>query len=210
MQPPKARRAATRTRPDQNPDKAIHPTATNRKGIGDRFTPAAGQHGPLGGRVSANRCFATVMLDEELWRSLVTIGGQHQVAWVHGCILEYGHRGDHRALAYRAGAQAYWLQWDENRKPCVNTATESSPPGSQARPRLEPLVQPQQVAPPTIAEASLGALPEQLDPPISVPWTDALWAIAAALERLADVITAAVNPNEEGGRHRSDRGNDGS
>ena len=35
--------------------------------------------------------------------------------------------------------------------------------------------------------------------------TDALWAIAAALERLADVIVGAANPYETPGRHAAGR-----
>ena len=151
--------------------------------------------------MSADRCFATVMLDEDLWRSLVALGGEHQVPWVHGCMLEHGHGGDHRAPAYRAGALVYWLEWDERGKPRVNTAVESAASGWLARPRVGPPDQPRPPAPPTVADDSAAAS-EQLDSPKSVSTADALWAIAAALEHLADVIANAFNSTEEGGRHR--------
>ncbi|MCV7231547.1 hypothetical protein [Mycobacterium branderi] len=137
--------------------------------------------------MTADRCFASVMLDEELWRSLAAIGADHQVAWVHGCALEHGHGGEHRALAYRDGGQDYWVQWDEKRKPRLDTAVDATPPAPQPAP------------PPTLTSpASASAQP---DSPTSVSQTDALWAIAAALERLADVIAAAFDPSDKPGRH---------
>jgi hypothetical protein len=141
------------------------------------------------------------MLDEELWQSLAAIGADHQVAWVHGCILEHGHRGDHRALAYRAGAQHYWVQWGEARKPRLNRDVEATPPGRQDRPPIEPPTQPLQAAPPTITHASPPSASAQADSPNSLSRADALWAIAAALERLADVIAAAFDSTENRGRH---------
>jgi hypothetical protein len=148
------------------------------------------------------------MLDEEQWRSLVAIAGEHQVAWVHGCMLEHGHGGDHRALAYRAGVQVYWVHWDEIRKPRLDAAVESAPPGQNARPRIEPPDQPLQAAPPTIAHPFPASASEQPDSPKSVSRPDALWAIAAALERLADVIGAAFNSAEDRRRHGGGRGSD--
>lgn len=149
--------------------------------------------------MSDDRCFATVMLDEELWKSLASIGGQRRAAWVHGCMLEQGHGGDHRALAYRAGVQVYWVQWDERRKPRLSTAVGPTPPGLNARPPVEPpdqLRQPQPQATARVCPAS-----EPRDSRKSVSDTDALWAIAAALERLADLIAAAFNSSEGRGRH---------
>jgi hypothetical protein len=147
------------------------------------------------------------MLDEELWKSLAAIGGQHRAAWVHGCVLEHGHGGEHTALAYRSGVQVYWVQWGESRKPRLNTAVEAAPPGRNARPRVEPPRveppdRPRQAPPPrTIAHAVPTSPSEQLDSPKSESQADALWAIAAALERLADVIAAAFNSTEHRGRH---------
>ncbi|GBE66719.1 hypothetical protein MFM001_31810 [Mycobacterium sp. MFM001] len=134
------------------------------------------------------------MLDEELWRSLAAMGADHQVAWVHGCALEHGHDGDHRALAYHGGGQDYWVLWDEKRKPRLYTAGDVKPP-----------TQPRPAKPPTITNASPTSISEQPDPPKSVSEPDALWAIAAALERLADVIAAAFDPNDKPGRHSGGR-----
>ncbi|ORW05891.1 hypothetical protein [Mycobacterium kyorinense] len=126
-----------------------------------------------------DRCFASVMLDDELWRSLAAVGADHQVPWVHGCTLEHGHDGDHRALAYRGGGQDYWVHWDERRKPRLDTVGDPAPP--QPPPAM-----------PTIAHVSPAPASEQ---------PDALWAIAAALERLADVIAAAFDSPDKPGRH---------
>ena len=68
-----------------------------------------------------------VLLDEELWRSLAALDRADEVPWVHGCVLEHGHRGDHRALAYRAGALSYWLQWDEGHGPRFSTTDRPDP-----------------------------------------------------------------------------------
>lgn len=130
-----------------------------------------------------DRCFASVMLDEDLWRSLAAIGADHQVAWVHGCALEHGHAGDHRALAYHGGGQDYWVLWDEKRKPRLETAGDAPPPAP---------------APTITSAASASAQPNSS---ASVSQTDALWAIAAALERLADLIAAAFDPTDKPGRH---------
>ena len=82
-----------------------------------------------------DRCYATTLVDEELWRSLAALEPAHEVAWVHGCVLEHGHRGDHRALAYRAGPLSYWLQWDEGRTPRISTTDRPDPVAREARPR---------------------------------------------------------------------------
>ena len=141
-----------RNKLSQAADTASEPRLTNQEGLDGALTPAAvrDQCPPPGGTVIGDRCYATVLLDEELWRSLAALDPAHEVAWVHGCELEHGHRGDHHALAYRAGLLSYRLQWD----------------GSQA---------------------------------------EALWAIAAALESLADVIAGALNPVEASGRHAAGR-----
>jgi hypothetical protein len=88
--------------------------------------------------VIGDRCYATALIDEELWRSLAALDRADEVPWVHGCVLEHGHRGDHRALAYRAGALSYWLQWDEGHGPRISTTDRPDPLEREARPRGEP------------------------------------------------------------------------
>ena len=149
--------------------------------------------------MSEDRCFATVMLDEELWNSLAAVGWQHP-AWVQGCTLEHGHDGDHRAPPYRAGRHAHWVQWDDRKKPRLATAVEA-PPRRNARPPAQPRDQRPQAAAPTTQDPSSPS--ERPNP--SPSQADALWAIAEALQRLADVIGAALNStNDGGGRHRRD------
>jgi hypothetical protein len=151
--------------------------------------------------VIGDRCYATVLLDEELWRSLAALDGTQEVAWVHGCILEHGHRGDHQALAYRAGPLRYWLQWEESGRARISTTDQPDPLAREASPRGEPSGQPQQAERPTPANHSWAAAAEPPGSQNSGSQAEAQWAIAAALERLADVIVAALNPAEATGRH---------
>jgi hypothetical protein len=135
------------------------------------------------------------MLDEQLWNSLARTSGQ-QPTWVHGCTLEHGHAGEHRALAYRAGPHLHWVHWDDRRQPRLSVAVDTPPPRT-----VHPLIHPRdrrQTAAPPISRQPTSAH-DRMIPPTSQ--ADALWAIAAALERLADVI-AALNPTEQEGRHR--------
>jgi len=155
--------------------------------------------------VIGDRCYATVLLDEELWLSLDARDLGHEVAWVHGCALEHGHRGDHRALAYRAGALSYWLQWDERRRPRISTTDRPDPLARTASPRGEPSVQPQDADRPTPAKHSSTVAAEPPGSTNSGSQAEALWAIAAALERLADVIVGVLNPAEASGRHAAGR-----
>ena len=152
-----------------------------------------------------DRCYATVLLDEKLWRSLAGLHPAHEVAWVHGCALEHGHRGDHHALAYRAGPLGYWLQWDERSTPRVSTTDRPDPRAREASPRGEPSGQPQHVERPTPARHSSTAAAEPPGSRNSGSQAEALWAIATALERLADVIVGALNPPEATGRHSAGR-----
>jgi len=154
--------------------------------------------------MNGNRCYATVLLDEELWRSLTALDPSHEVAWVHGCELGHGHHGDHHALAYRAGPLGYWLQWDERHVPHISTTDGPGPIARDAIPRREPRGQPHAERPTTAAHSSTAAA-ESAVSKNSGSQTDALWAIAAALERLADVIVGAANPYETPGRHAAGR-----
>ncbi|BBU22629.1 Uncharacterised protein [Mycobacterium xenopi] len=181
---------------------------TNREGTGEPSRPAAccDQRRHLGIRVSAERCFATVMLDEDLWRSLVAIGADHRVAWVHGCMLERGHRGDHQALVCRAGVQDYWVQWDASRKPHLNAVVDLPAPRREAHPATDAPRLPREEAGPGIADTFRASASGPLDSRESGSRDNALWAIASALQRLADVIAAAFDASEDPGRHGRRRG----
>ena len=112
--------------------------------------------------------------------------------------------GDHGALAYRAGPLSYWLQWDEGHGPRISTTDRPNPLAREARPRGEPWGPPQHAERPTMAEHSSTAAAEP-GSKNSGSQAEALWAIAAALERLADVIVGALNPAEAPGRHAAGR-----
>jgi hypothetical protein len=155
--------------------------------------------------VIGERCYATVLIDEELWRSLTALDLAHEVAWVHGCVLEHGHRGDHHALAHRAGPLSYWLQWDENRRPRISATDQPGPLARETSPRGEPSGQPQHAERPTPAKHSSTAAAEPPGSKNTGSQVEPLWAIAAALERLADVVVGALNPAEATGRHSAGR-----
>jgi hypothetical protein len=149
-----------------------------------------------------DRCYATVLLDEELWRSLTALEPSREVAWVHGCELDHGHDGDHHALAYRDGPLGYWLRWDERHVPHISNTDRPDPLTRDAAPRGEPRGQPPHAKPTMAAHSSTA---ESAVSENSGSQADALWAIAAALERLADVILGAPNPEDTPGRHAAGR-----
>jgi hypothetical protein len=190
----------------QAADTASEPRLTIKR-LDDAFTSAAGRDHlrPLGGTVIGDRCYATVLLDEELRQSLAGLDPAHEVAWVHGCGLEHGHRGDHHALAYRAGPLSYWLQWDERSRPRISTTDRPDSRAREASPRGEPSGQPQHAERPNPATHSSTAAAEPPGSRKSGSQAEALWAIAVALERLADVIVGALIPAEATGRHAAGR-----
>jgi hypothetical protein len=139
--------------------------------------------------VNGGGCYGSVLLDNELWQSLrVQIG--RDVPWVHGCVLDHGHKGDHGAPAYQVdGEPQQWLRWPDA-GPARLEHVEVSPPGRHSRPTGDSHNRP----PPrsstaTTAQAGPGPAPG-LGTPVTGPPADALWAIAAAIERLADVLAA--------------------
>jgi hypothetical protein len=53
-------------------------------------------------------CYGSVLLDNELWQTLTATNGR-DVPWVHGCVLNHGHGGDHGAPATSLDDEAQ--QW---------------------------------------------------------------------------------------------------
>jgi hypothetical protein len=140
----------------------------------------------MGGGVSRDPCYATVLLDDGLWRSLSAVDGAPEVTWVYGCALEHGHRGDHQALIYHIAGEGYWAQWDESGRPRISTTDQSHATGPEPGPRGEPPDHLGRITPPTTAADSLAAVAvKPPGSPKSASEAEALWAIAAALERLA-------------------------
>ena len=98
-----------------------------------------------------------------------------------------------------------WLQWEESGRARISTTDQPDPLAREASPRGEPSGQPEQAKRPTAANHSWAAAAELPRSQNSGSQAEAQWAIAAALERLADVIVAALNPAEPTGRHAAGR-----
>jgi hypothetical protein len=165
----------------------------NDAAILDAERPRAG---PPGGTVSGDRCYATMLLDAELRRSLIALIGEDDLGWVHGCILENGHRDNHLAQPQGARALNCWVQWHDGGQAHISTTGRDTgatvePPDSEAP------------APSAItANHARAATAPQPQPPTSGSQAEALWAIAAALQHLADVVAAALGAgNDDTGRH---------
>jgi hypothetical protein len=146
--------------------------------------------------VSGDRCYATVLLDEEVRRSLIALIGEDEIAWVHGCILENGHRGDHLAQPHGARALNCRVQWHDGGQAHIGT-TEGDIGSAVKPPDWEARAQ----SPTTASYPTAPAAPAP-EPATSGSQAEALWAIAAALQHLADVIAAALGAaDDDTGRH---------
>jgi hypothetical protein len=146
--------------------------------------------------VSGDQCYATVLLDAEVRRSMIALNGEDHVVWVHGCVLENGHRGDHLAQPQGARAPNCWVQWHDGGQAHISTmgrdiGSAVEPPDPEAR-ALSAI---------TANYATAAAAP-QPEPATSGSQAEALWAIAATLQHLADVIGAALGAGDDDtGRH---------
>lgn len=148
----------------------------------------------------ADRCAATVRLHGSLRRSLAAAGGGQVGTWQY-CVLQRGHDGAHQAPAYRHGAARGWLGWDESgfrvggTHPLPSGLRRVRPtrPNSTAaaRARREASHSPQ--AAPGVAAAVRAGGWDTPRPGSAEPdhRTAALWAIAAAVNRLADMMATA-------------------
>jgi hypothetical protein len=139
--------------------------------------------------VNGGGCYGSVLLDNELWQSLTALTGR-DVPWVHGCIFDHGHDGDHGAPAYQVdGEPQHWLCWPDA-GPARLDRVEPSPPGRHSKPYGEPSDRP------PLRSSTATSAPAHPFAGVVSPATgsqaDALWAIAAAIDRLADVVAAYV------------------
>lgn len=137
---------------------------------------------------NAGGCYGSVLLDNDLWQSLTAMNG-HAVPWVHGCVLDHGHDGDHGApLTHLDEEPQQWVRWSDTGSARLQRL-DPSPPGRHSRPRNAHPDRPTTPSPTTGAHAH-----QPKD--VRLPETDAqaLWAIAAALERLADAVERLRNP----------------
>ncbi len=134
-------------------------------------------------------CFGSVLLHDELWRSLASLNGQ-SVPWVHGCGLENGHHGDHGAPVDQVeGEPQQWIRW-ANAGPARLERVEPSSPGRHTR----PLESPTDASPQPVENSRADRSGETVLPGPGSQ-SEALWAIAAALERLADVVATLASEN---------------
>lgn len=145
--------------------------------------------------MNEGECFGSILLHDALWQSLTAVNGQ-SVPWVHGCILERGHDGDHGAPAYHTqGEPQHWLRWADA-GPAHLERVEPTRPGRHTKAHAAPPNTPLPEVPP--AKSAKPEPPGESGFPRSDVQAEALWAIAAALDRIAEVIaTYAANASRD-------------
>jgi hypothetical protein len=144
-----------------------------------------------GNGVNGGGCYGSVLLDNELWQSLTAANGR-DLPWVHGCVLDHGHDGDHGSPAYQVdGEPQQWLRWLDT-GPARLERVEPSPPGRHSRPLTSAPDRP----PPrsTTTTTAPAHRPGDVGLPATGSQIEALWAIAAAIDRLADAVARLGNP----------------
>jgi hypothetical protein len=153
-----------------------------------------------------DRCQATVMLHGPLRRSLLAAAGGHEVPLTCGCTLNHGHPGAHCGLAYDTGVWRCWFRWDEwgFRLGGAGDASYAGPRPhrrEQGRYRGPPAAGRSLTpgGPPTADGADAAGTARAHGSPESTSLAQALWAVAAALKRLADTIAAEHSTSQ--GRH---------
>jgi hypothetical protein len=145
--------------------------------------------------VNGAGCYGSVLLENELWQPLTAMNG-HDVPWVHGCVLDHGHDGDHGAPAYHVdGEPQQWLRWPDT-GPARLERVEPSAPGRHSKPLSAPTNRPPRS---TTASGSPTDRRDGVGVPVTGSEAEALWAIAAAIERLADAIARLGNPPRDNG-----------
>ncbi|ULE34065.1 hypothetical protein [Mycobacterium sp. IDR2000157661] len=126
--------------------------------------------------MNVEQCRATVFLHEPLRQSLQRWLGGNEVASMQRCTLDGGHRGEHVGLPDADGTGS--LRWDE----CGFHV------GSANRWRREHRTE-STIARPTGGRHAVDT--GAAEAPKPHPDTQALWALTAAVERLAASISAA-------------------
>jgi len=146
--------------------------------------------------VNGGGCYGSVLLDNGLRQSLTAMNGS-DVPWVHGCVLDRSHDGDHGSPADQVdGGPQHWLRWPDS-GPARLERVELSPPGRHSRSLGAP--PPNRARPPPTTSGATARRPGEVGLPASRSHTGALWAIAAALERLADAIARLGNQPRDNG-----------
>jgi hypothetical protein len=146
--------------------------------------------------VNGGGCYGSVLLDNDLWQSLTVLNGR-DVAWVHGCVLDHGHNGDHGAPGYHGdGEPQQWLRWPDT-GPARLERVELSPPGRHSRPTSATPDRPHPQS--TTTTGAPAPRPADVGSPATGSQIQALWAIAAAIDRLADAVARLGNPPRDKG-----------
>jgi hypothetical protein len=143
---------------------------------GDHRSPAARDADP-------GRCDATVWLPGPLERSLSGAAGERPVPPLHRCALKPGHRGQHHALADAHGARPCWFHWDEGGfrigvAPTAKSHHERDVNSARVNRQRPPSADAVESDPPTVPCKVLANRGHD----------EAIWALAAAVKRLDDVI----------------------
>jgi hypothetical protein len=154
-------------------------------------------------------CPASVRLHEPLRRSLVAAAGGHEVPPRCRCTLSYDHVGAHQGLAYDTGRRRGWVRWDEwglrlgghaeprNQGPRLHRPEQGRDPG---RAPVDPTT-PTSAAPLAAKRPHAGGAGHRRTTPEPSSLAQALRTVAAALERLAEVIAAEHNASGPQARH---------
>jgi hypothetical protein len=175
-----------------------YPTASSGRGRSRPLTDEAG----------GDRCLASFRLDDRLRRSLAAWAGRQDVARAHRCGLWRGHHGAHQALTHHNGAARCWFRWDEWGFRLGGPESPSSGRRSHSPPRADatatlnhqvPADHGADVTAPITVARTIALAPPDGSPQPNLP-SEALSALAAAVERLADVIAAASRPAGPGAR----------
>lgn len=146
---------------------------------------------PAGRDADPGRCGATVWLPGPLERSLAGAAGGLPVPPLQRCALKSGHRGRHHALADAHGARRCWFHWDEGGfrigVAIASTSLDERDIGSAGvNRRRPPSTEQVESDPPTVPCKMLANHGRD----------EAIWALAAAVKRLGDVVAeAAAAPN---------------
>lgn len=150
--------------------------------------------------MNVHQCRATTFLHEPLRRSLATWLGGEAVGSMQRCTLEEGHQSEHVGVPDAAGRGRF--RWDQYGFHIGST--EGSDRGESPTPfrsRQDTDFAAMFVAPPgksTTKRPKRGRHAADADASVDKPNTrsptQALWALTAAVERLADLISADRNP----------------
>jgi hypothetical protein len=147
--------------------------------------------------VNSGVCYGSVLLDNELRQSLTAMNGS-DVPWIHGCVLDHSHDGDHGAPAYQVdGGPQHWLRWPHS-GPARLERVELSAPGRHSGSVSAP---PPDRAPSQATTSSDATADRPGADGIPTPGShdEVLWAIATALERLADAVARLGNQYRDKG-----------